>query len=246
MKKSILAATAVLATTAGLAGCSNGGSGTEGSATKLQESSAQEITDKAAEATKALDSVRMTGQIYSGGERLQLDMALAKDGKCTGTISMGEGTAEVLNNGTASYMKGDEAFWQAQSKGEAEAGTFVEMLKGRWVKMGGEQGADAGFDSFCDLDKLLEDMDSDTSTKATKGELTEIEGRQAIPLVEEDGKETTTVYIANDDAEPYLLRMENEGSDEPGVMDLTDHNKPVEITEPPASEVLDLAELGAQ
>ena len=249
-KKSILAAAAVLAMAAGLVGCSGGNGGADAddgaagktATTELQGSSPQEIAEKTVDAMKAAESLRVKGRMTTDGKQLDVDMALTEGGKCTGSMAMDGGTAEVIGTGTETYIKADEQFWRNQSQGEPGAETIVQMLKNRWMKAGA-QDAGAGAGEFCDLDALLADMDANDTGAATKGEVTEVNGQPAIPLTEKEDGGTTTVHVANDDDKPYILRMENKGGDEPGVMDFTDYDKPVEIEEPAPSEVVDLEKL---
>ncbi|MFH0242466.1 hypothetical protein ACGRHY_08510 [Streptomyces sp. HK10] len=59
----------------------------------------------------------------------------------------------------------------------------------------------------------------------------------------EDGEGTITACVANDDYRPYPLRTENEGGDEPGVMDFTGHGEEAVVEAPDPDEVLDLSEM---
>ncbi|MFP8907754.1 hypothetical protein [Streptomyces atacamensis] len=212
--------------------------------TRLERSSAGKIMERAAEAMREADSLRVTGWVAAADDgRMTIDLALAGDGECTGTMTVGGGTAEILAAEGQTYMKGDERFWESRSDGGPGEDMAVEMLSERWVKTGpGESGAGPG--AFCDLDGLLEDMESGGSGETGKREPVDLDGREAIPLVqEEDGEGTTTAYVANDDDRPYLLRMENEGSDEPGVMEFTGHGEEVVVEAPDPDEVLDLSEM---
>lgn len=241
VKKSILAAAAVCAMAAGLVGCSGGGG------TELEGSSAKEIANRAAKAMKATESMRLTGHIMDDDKKIEIDMSVAKGGKCTGSMTLEGGTAEVISTGDQTYLKGNEQFWKGQSEGEPGAEMFVQLLKDRWMKQPG--GSGEGFDDFCDLDSLLKDLDEDEVKDATKGELTDVDGRQAIPLVRKEDGETTTMYIANDDDKPYILRMQKKGGDDAGVVDFTDHDKKFEVKEPDPADVVDLndlEELGAE
>ncbi|MFP8940504.1 hypothetical protein ACLIYM_03570 [Streptomyces fenghuangensis] len=240
---------------AGIGGADPGASGKpeEGDApfaggfggTRLERSSAGKIMERSAEAMRRAESLRVTGWVAGddGDGRMTIDLALAGDGDCTGTMTIGEGTAEVLSADGRMYMKGDESFWESQSDGGPGEDMAVEMLSERWVRTD-DGGSGTGPGGFCDLDGLLEDMESGGSGETGKREPVDLDGREVIPLVQEDdGEGTTTAYVANDDDRPYLLRMENEGSDEPGVMDFTGHGEEVVVEAPDPDEVLDLGEM---
>ncbi|MEE1938889.1 hypothetical protein V1L54_05585 [Streptomyces sp. TRM 70361] len=271
VRKGALAALAVCVLAAGLAGCTGGGGaaepgglplGLDGTApadppaeggvpgtggdpggTELSDRPAAEIAERMSEAMEDLTSLRMSGRLTVDGEMMELDVTLTKVGLCSGSMTVDGGTAEVVRTEKRMYMKGDERFWESQGDGTPEDGAVVDLLKDRWVKVPPEE-ADAEFGAICDLDRMLESLDDPGADSVTKGAVTEIGGRQAIPLVERRDGETTTGYVADDEAEPYLLRVESADGDEPGVIDLTGHNEDVEITEPPASEVIDPEEFG--
>ncbi|MEV5619036.1 hypothetical protein [Streptomyces bacillaris] len=46
--------------------------------------------------------------------------------------------------------------------------------------------------------------------------------------------------------EPYLLKVTGKGGDEPGTLDFSDYDKPVNAKAPADKDVLDLDELGEE
>lgn len=248
-KRRILTATAVLTLTLGAAGCSSEDSGAgsdtsdngaERVVTELEKSSPREIADRAVKATKAADSLRVKAEITTDEGRLAMNMGLAKDGRCTGSVTMAGAGADVIGVGEVMYLKGDERFWRNIGGSEPGSEQMVQLLKNRWLKTD-RQSFGAG--EFCDLEALLDDMDSGDLATADKGEVTDLDGRPVIPLTDEEDGGTTTVHVANDDDKPYILQAKNEGGDEPGVMDFTDYDKPLDIEEPDPDEVVDTSEL---
>ncbi|MGW0706061.1 hypothetical protein ACWD4G_08870 [Streptomyces sp. NPDC002643] len=203
-----------------------------------------EIADKSVKATSGAESLRMKGEIQddSAGGAVQLDMALNKKGDCAGTMSMGgEGKAELVKVGDTLYMKYDEAFLRAQSKGSSEEETdmVVEMLAGKWTKTSATAEDSEDIAGFCDLDTVLADFD-DVNSDATRGKTTTVDGTPAIVLDERDGKDRYTLYVATE-GEPYLLRVVSKTAKEPGDITFTDYNKPVPA-EAPKGKVIDLDE----
>ncbi|GGT26177.1 hypothetical protein [Streptomyces chromofuscus] len=204
-----------------------------------------EIADKALDATTAASSLRVTGDVpdEETGGTIHIDMAMNKRNECAGTMSMDEGKADLIKTGDTIYMRYDEAFLRAQSKGEAEAevDAVVDMLAGKWTKTSatGEDAMDIA--SFCDLDTMLggaEDVNSD----ATRGKTTTVDGSPAITLREKDGKDRYTVYVATE-GKPYLLRLDSSSAGERGTLVFSDFDEPVPAQKP-SGEVLDLDELG--
>ncbi|MEU5141503.1 hypothetical protein [Streptomyces sp. NPDC021139] len=205
-----------------------------------------EISERALKATTGARSLRMTGSVpdEESGGTLKIDIALDRRGDCAGTMSMdGQGEAELIKTGDTLYLKYDERFLRAQSKGEPQADTeaLVSLLAGRWTSMSAG-GADAKeMAGFCDLDQLLEDAGGsgdDTPAKVTRGRSTTVDGTPALTLYETDGSERSTVYVATE-GKPYLLRFESGSEREPGALTFTGYDEPVPA-ESPAGEVLDL------
>ncbi|MGW0011206.1 hypothetical protein ACWDVX_15805 [Streptomyces tendae] len=205
-----------------------------------------QISERALKATTEARSLRMTGTVpdEESGGTIKIDIALDRRGDCAGTMGMnGQGEAELIKTGDTLYLKYDERFLRAQSKGEPQADTeaLVSLLAGRWTKMSAG-GADAKeMAGFCDLDKLLEDAgdgNDDTPTTVTRGKATTVDGTPAFTLHETDGSERNTVYVATE-GKPYLLRFESGSKQEPGALSFTGYDEPVPA-EPPSGDVLDL------
>lgn len=202
--------------------------------------SAEEIKDEVIADMKALTSMTMNANFTTDGETVEFDLSMDTDGNCTGSMSVGGGTAEILSVGGASYLKGDTAFWDA-SGGDGQGAMMEEMVGDRWAKMPAGAG---GFESFCDLDTLLEDFDVDsTDTTIVKGEEGEVDGVPALQLTSDEDGGTTTMWVASSGDDHFILKIERSG-DEAGDITMTDFNEPVEVTEPSEDDVIDLASLG--
>ncbi|MFJ3672320.1 hypothetical protein ACIPSE_38275 [Streptomyces sp. NPDC090106] len=264
MRRTTLAALCLAtAATVGLTACQSGqtdgsrksdgkpgGSATSSPLSKEKEAFAgltgAEIMDRATKATTGASSLRMTGDVpddESGGT-ITIDMALDKKGDCAGTMSFsGQGEAELIKTGDTVYMKYDEKFLRAQSKGEpaADVDAAVSLLAGKWTKMSakGEDAQDIA--GFCDLDTVLGDAE-DTASDARRGETATVDGTPAIVLHEQDGKDRLKVYVATE-GEPYVLRVDSESAKDPGSLTLSDFGKPVPAHKP-SGDVLDLDALG--
>ncbi|NNN37079.1 hypothetical protein HLK59_43400 [Streptomyces sp. S3(2020)] len=206
-----------------------------------------EIADRAVEATTGASSLRMKGDVPDDGSggTIEIDMALNKQGECAGTMSVGgQGKADLIKVGDTVYMKYDEAFLRAQSKGEkkSDVDAAVALLAGKWTKMSakGEDAKDIA--GFCDLDTVLGDAD-DVDSDALRGKTTTVDGTPAIVLQERDGKERYTLYVATE-GKPYLLRVDSASASDPGTLTFSEYDEPVPARKP-AGEILDLDALGA-
>ncbi|WP_128375879.1 hypothetical protein [Streptomyces cavernae] len=199
-----------------------------------------EIADRAVEATSNASSLRMRGDITEDGQPMSLDMALDRKGRCAGSMALKkEGKADLIKSADTLYMRYDEAFLRAQSKGEpkAETDAAVDMLAGKWTKMSAK-GTDAkDMAGFCDLDTVLADFD-DVSSDAARGKTTTVDGVPAIVLNEKDGADRYTLYVATE-GKPYLLKVVSHSAKDPGTVTFTDYDKPVPA-ETPKGQVLDL------
>lgn len=266
MRRTPLAVVCLLAVAAtGLVGCQSGKDTTDGKASATAASSkpkepfaglsADEIGDRAMKATTGASSLRMKGTVKDDESdgTIRIDMALNKKNECVGSLGMGtQGKADLIKTGDTVYMKYDEAFLRAQSKGESKADTdgVVAMLAGKWTKMSAK-GSDAkDIAGFCDLKSVLggaEDVGSDGSSggaddpTATRAGTAQVDGATAAVLKAKDGKDRYTLYVATE-GKPYLLRMDSTGSDA-GSLTFSDFEKPVPAQKP-AGKILDLDALG--
>ncbi|MFJ1974978.1 hypothetical protein ACIO93_40835 [Streptomyces sp. NPDC087903] len=258
MRRTALAALCIAAAaTTGLTGCLPGQDSADSKPSKQSTSddpgkqqdpfaglSGGEIADRAVKATTGASSLRMKGDVADGADTIRLDMAVNTKGECAGTMSMGgQGEAELIKTGDTVYMKYDEAFLRAQSKGEAKADVdaAVTLLAGKWTKMSAT-GKDAkDLASFCDLDTVLSGAE-DVNSDATRGKTGTVDGTPAIILNEKDGKDSYTLYVATE-GKPYLLRVVDRSAKEPGTLTFSDYDKPVPA-EKPTGDILDLDALG--
>ncbi|MEU3949916.1 hypothetical protein [Streptomyces sp. NPDC029526] len=247
MRRTALAAVCLAAAvTAGLTGCGTQDKEPDRAKEPFAGLTGGQIAERALEATTGAESLRMKGDIRDDetGGTLRIDMALNKKGECAGTMGMGdEGTAELIKTGDSIYMKYDEAFLRAQSEGEpkGEVDATVAMLAGKWTKMS-LKGADADdVAAFCDLGVVLGDAE-DGSSEAERGKTTTIDGKRAITLTEQDGKDAYTFYVATE-GKPYLLRLDNTSPEDPGSITFSRFDEPVPARKP-SGQVLDLDALG--
>ncbi|MEU2506871.1 hypothetical protein ABZ621_19470 [Streptomyces sp. NPDC007863] len=207
-----------------------------------------EIADRAVDATRSAHSLRMTGQVVSEGQDLDVDLSVDDQGSCQGRIGVDEGEAELRRLDGVTYMKGDAAFWRismtAEGVPENQIDPVIELVEGRWLKIGPGEAGSADLAEVCDLDLLLDDLgeDQDGSAGLTRGPDREIDGDPVATLVEKESGETTTASVAQE-GKPYIRQVVSTGGDEPGSMTLSEFDRPVEVTAPPADEIVDLSRL---
>ncbi|WP_127479293.1 hypothetical protein [Nocardioides pantholopis] len=219
-------------------GSSGSGDASSGAAAEaFVDQSADEIVAEAKKATGTLTSVRLLGELTSDGQTIGMDLVASKGGDCTGSITLGDATAEIRSLDGTTWFRPDEAFWRAQ--GGAQADQLIALIGDKWVVQPGDE----GFAEVCDLDSLLEETVDETDNTYEKGEVGDVEGEQAIAIdaTDEDGEKSTAYVLV--DGEHYLTKLERQGA-EGGAVTLTDFNEEFQVEAPPENEVVDLSKLG--
>ena len=225
----VLAAAVVL-----LAGCGGGGN-------DFADQPPKDIAKAAAADMKDLTSLRMQGDLTTSGQKIGVDMQITTSGDCQGTITVTDGSAQLVSSGGHAYMKPDKAFWESQAPGQA---TQIEAVVGdKWVVIPSA----SGLDSACDLSQLLDGIantGSDPSSAPTSATSDSVDGQDAVELRGKDSSgKPVTAWVATDDPH-YVLRMQVTQGDQPGTITFSDFDKSVTIQAPPSDQVIDLSKLG--
>jgi hypothetical protein len=203
------------------------------------DQSGEEIADASKAAMKDLDSVKVSGSVSTDGAETRIDVQADADGNCTGSIGVGDGTAELLGVDGDLWFKPDETLWR--DKGGADADQIIAAVGDKWVVA--PEGQD-GFDQFCDVSDLMDEMlkdDGDESTY-TKGDTQDVDGDQAIAVDNKDSKGTSTGYILVDDPH-YLVKIEKTEGDDTGTVTFSEFNADVDVEAPADDEIIDLSTL---
>jgi hypothetical protein len=198
----------------------------------VEDLPAAEIIERALDATRGADSLRIRGEGTSGVQ-LRLDLAMNAQGDCTGTIGLGGGTANVIRADDVSYLQADEDYWKAADVDSDTATQYADQ----WLKLSAEIEEAEGLAELCNWDSLLGYVPSGSGM--TKGKVHRINGMSAVPVTKKDGAVTVKVEVATE-GEPYILQLTETGSDEPGDLAFKDYNKPVNVKVPDAEDVIDL------
>ncbi|SDL00752.1 hypothetical protein SAMN05421806_11633 [Streptomyces indicus] len=222
---------------AGVAGCGSD----DGAAEAFEGESADAIAAKAVEATRDADSMRMQGEISESGQKASIDLAVDQQSNCEGTVTQDGAKAEIRHTGNTLYLKGDEAYWQANLKGQQGSDKIVDKAAGKWVKVPGQEEQLAG---MCDKQKLVASLDEDKSErKGMKRDGTaDVDGTPAVKLTKKSGGETHTLYVAAE-GDPYILKSVVEGGDTPQSTTFSDYGAKVSPEQPSGDEVVDLQEI---
>jgi hypothetical protein len=220
-------------------GDSESGSGTPAAPVDngVAELSADEILSKTQQALRDAESVHVKGEGTSDGETFGVDMRFSGSKGATGTLSAEGQTIELLRIGETVYIKADAEFWNSTT-GSSAAG---ELLEGKYLKADSSNENFGELASFTNIASFAEDT-LKPEGKVTKGERSTIRGIKTIGLV--DAEEGGTLHVATE-GEPYPIQIApKEGGGETGQIDFLDYGAPVELTEPPADQVVDSSKLG--
>jgi len=227
-------AAAVLSVLLLAAGCGGGDEDSGGgSGGDFAKQSGDEIAAAAKADMKSLDSVKYSGEIKSSGSSISLDIQASADGECTGTIGIGDGTAEVLATGGENWYRPDEAFWRQQAPDDADA--IIAAVGDKWVI-----DSDANFSQFCDLEAFFDNIfkdEADGGAYKTTG-TDEVDGQQVVKVEQsdEDGSSVGYVLVEGDH---YLLKIERTEGEDPGKLEFSEFDEDVEVEAPSADEAVD-------
>lgn len=228
-----------------LAGCGDDGDDDSGDDTNTEtvtgdefaEQDAEAIIDAAVEATKSVDSLRLSGTMTKDGESQSIDLAVSSEGHCEGTMGVAGGTAEIISDGESAYLKGDSAFWMGSADTPEQGQQVYSVVGDKWAKMPPEE-----FEDFCSVEGLLDELGDADLSEAEVGDVTTVEGQEVVTVTKpgDDGG-TDTAWVSVDDPH-YLVQSQNEGGSEPGTMTMSDFGEPVEAEAPSEDEVVDLSQ----
>ena len=196
------------------------------------ERSADAILDDANDTMRGLRSVRIdtTSEATKGGT-VTTRFATDLHGRCTAKTTWAEGgTLEQIRIGTTDYVRPDRKYLQ-KWKGDRS----VRSGQGLWVK--------APVDKSKDREEGLASCEQpfDSFGKATKGDTTRIDGRDALTVTVTDKADkggTYTFYVAAE-GKPYLLRTVYKGTEYHTTTSFRGFDEPLDIRAPKAAEVLD-------
>lgn len=195
----------------------------------IEKLTAQQISDKAKAALQAAPSLTLSLSTTEGSARVKGKVSMDRQGHCSGTMAMGtQGSFAILQAGGKAWIKPDAAFLKQMAGAEA-----AKLMAGKYIAGGTAK----DMSSFCDLNQFMKELDSGPTGKPHKLGVQTVNGIRTVALVETEDGGRTTVYVSLEGT-PYPVKMVHSGKDG-GTALFSDFGKPVLVTPPPASQVID-------
>jgi hypothetical protein len=205
----------------------------------------EEIADRAQQALQSASSLRMRTlgddpEVVGVG----LDLHMDQEGSCVGSVTQpGAGSVELLVRADDEvWMKPDTQFWQSQLA-VGDAGV-LSLLDGSYLYGHTSDPEMSQLAGTCSLAALQADVESDDGSGGPDrvGPETEYNGIPVITLTgpDEDGNEVTMLVATEGEPYPMLIRGQENGTET--EIELSRYNEPVEFEEPPADQVLNVAD----
>jgi hypothetical protein len=198
--------------------------------------SADEILAKAKTALSSADSVHVHGGGKSGGSAVTMDLKIKGSSGGTGKMSLNGANFEITRIDSTVYLRADEKFYTSRGIPAAQAKT----LSTKWIKGTTADKNLAEVGQFTDIKQLTEALLTPDST-IKKGERKTVKGKNAIGITDDTG---STMWISLDgDPVPLQLTPGDDPGDS-GVIDFDGYGDDVQLSEPPAAEVIDASQAG--
>lgn len=208
------AALAAAALCASAAACSSsvsgqGSFGAGSSGTPIAGRSAHEILDSAQQVSASARSVRMKGVDYESGTKYTVDLRIAGDKTCKGTVAIGSESATnlVIVDGTL-YYSTDKG--KSYKKGDSDASASKVAIM------------------FCSRKALAEILKPAAGVQK-KGTGT-VDGQKIVTVI----KDGAQLAIKDDSGSPFLVDFTDPSKDK-SDLHFSDWNQPVSVHKPSTS-----------
>lgn len=203
------------------------------------DESADTIVKASKDAMGDVTAVKVSGDLTTNGQAISIDLQTDSDGDCTGSLGLGDGTAELIGVDGDTWMKPDEAFWRANAGDSAD--DVMAAVGDKWVVV--PEGEDS-ISQFCDADDLLDQLlkDDGDDSKYTKKGTDTVDGDDVVKVDNTDSDGTSTGYVLVDDPH-YLVKIEKTTGDDTGTVTFSAFDEKFDVTAPSDDEVVDLSSL---
>ncbi|ONK13621.1 hypothetical protein [Streptomyces sp. MP131-18] len=223
-------------------GGDSGEGGDSGGGSATADLPPDEIAQAAADALTSVDSLRMATVGDTSAIGFGMDLHLDTDGTCQGSVTApGAGSVELLMSGEEVWMKPDSQFWE-NGMGASDP-ALISLVDGSYLHGTTSDPELSQMAGTCALDEFFGELGPTGSAgdNVTADPQTEHNGVPVIPIHEESGGEVTTIFVAAE-GEPYPLLMRTQADGTPMEIEFSDFNEPVAFEEPPADQILEIAD----
>jgi hypothetical protein len=200
---------------------------------------------------KAASTLTMVGSGSDSGQDYSLDLGFKADQGCSGTVGYGaKGSIALIVIGSAVYFKPDTAFWENNAGANATA--VINLVNGRYIE-GSE--SDTNLKSIAEVCGIYQAIGPSnpiagitTAAKVipldgiTVGPVSTLDGMRVLPLRDSSGG---VVYVSDTGRlEIVEISQDKAGGDGTYGTFTFKVGAPVTLAAPPASQVMDGAQLG--
>jgi hypothetical protein len=195
----------------------------------LAGASAAQILTAAQKAFASASSVRLSGTVSDGGQKISIDLRVKRGAGATGTLTLDGKPVTIRRIGKTAYVRGSSAFYAALM----DAST-ARLLEGKWLKMSSSSKDFASLLQLTDLQTFAKGVFTPTGAVG-KGAVTTYAGHRVVELRDGDG---STLDVALD-GPAYPLRVTGPASAGAGQgLTFTAYGAAVPLSAPPASQVV--------
>jgi hypothetical protein len=220
----------IAALASGLLSACGGGSSGNG----IESKSASAILASAVSAAEGAKTVHVSGYGTTEGSKVKIDLALDRENGAKGSITKGKLSVHLIRVGSRAYINGGAELYEQYGGPEA-----AKLLKGKWLEASATSGELAALNGLTNLKALLGDLEKGHSSSLDKGSVQTVDGKKAIAIT--DKQKGGTLYVATT-GKPYPIELVKTGS-EGGRFTFSEWDKPISISPPPQSSVLNVEKL---
>jgi hypothetical protein len=207
----------------------------------LASLSAAKVNAEAIADAEAAPSLTIDGTASQSGKTDTIDLGIKRGAGCTGTIGLGGGASmKLIVIGKTVYFLGNNQFWKSEGgSSAADTSAAIALIDGRYLEV---PASDKNVSQLADMCNVSSLMTSDsTAVPDAKGPVTTLNGTRVVPVKLSDG---STDYVT-DTSKPEFVKAAAPAGSKAGEGNATvTIGAPVKLTAPPASQVLNGAELG--
>lgn len=204
--------------------------------------SPKQAVKNAIAATESATSVKISGSVTEGAQKISLDVSASTLGVGQGTIGIGTGVATVRLIGGTIYFMGTTKFWTQQSGKSA-----AQLFAGKWVKTAATTQSGQSLAEFLNSANFMKQLFSSNlnNSKFAEAGTAKVAGKSAVVISGIDSKNKTSgrIYVAKS-GKPYILKIAIGGKGGVGSLTLSNYNQ--SITPAVPSSAIDLDTLSTQ